>query len=190
MKPIMQTVQGKQGNCFAACVASITELPIETMPNHFKNENGDVDPRWLDEWNEFLKPYGLAMIWADATFCRTPTGYAIAEMAVKVHPWNHAVVCLDGEIVHDPLCPGYEFERYVNWYIFTVPDAYILKECRELLRSAHAIAERQGRDTHWERFAASIRGLSIGSVTARPYKINAYERSVVPEQKAEMKEKL
>lgn len=123
MIPIQQTVRGVLGNCFAACVASITELPLESMPNHFKNGDGDVEARWLDEWNEFLKPYGLGMIWADAMFSRTPAGYAIAEMEVQDHHCNHAVVCLDGEIVHDPLGQDYQFERYVNWYVFTALDA-------------------------------------------------------------------
>lgn len=119
MKPVTQTVRGLLGNCFAACVASVTELPLEVLPNHFTNEDGDVAPRWLDEWNEFLKPYGLGMIWADAMFCRTPAGYSIAEMEVKDHNSNHAVVCLDGEIVHDPLGEGYQFARFVSWYVFT-----------------------------------------------------------------------
>ncbi len=106
-------------------MASITELPLETLPNHFKNENGDVAARWLDEWNEFLKPHGLAMIWADAAFCRTPAGYAIAEMEVRDHHSNHAVVCFNGDIVYDPLGEGYLFERFVNWYVFTILDAHI-----------------------------------------------------------------
>lgn len=44
-------------------------------------------------------------------------------------------------------------------------------EMEELLRSAHAIALRKGEGTHWERFAASIQKLGIGSVTARTYRV-------------------
>lgn len=34
MKPVCQTIFGTgRGNCFAACVASILELPIEEVPN-------------------------------------------------------------------------------------------------------------------------------------------------------------
>ena len=44
-------------------------------------------------------------------------------------------------------------------------------EMRELLHSAHAIAERRGADTAWERFAGSIRALGIGPVTARTYRV-------------------
>ena len=44
-------------------------------------------------------------------------------------------------------------------------------ELEDLLRSAHAIAERKGADTAWERFAASCKEQGIGSVTARVYKV-------------------
>jgi hypothetical protein len=44
-------------------------------------------------------------------------------------------------------------------------------EMEELLCSAHAIALREGKDTAWKRFAASIAKLGIGSVTARVYRI-------------------
>lgn len=40
-----------------------------------------------------------------------------------------------------------------------------------LLRSARAIAQRQGAGTAWERFDASIGALGIGSVTARTYRV-------------------
>lgn len=45
------------------------------------------------------------------------------------------------------------------------------KEIEELLRSALAIAERNGDDTAWDRFADSIRALGIGSVAARTYRV-------------------
>lgn len=44
-------------------------------------------------------------------------------------------------------------------------------DMEELLRSAHAIAIREGRDTAWARFAASIAKLGIGSITARTYRV-------------------
>lgn len=121
MKPVNQTVRGRLGNCFAACVASILEVPIDSLPNHFSD--GEAPDRWLDLWVDFLRPYGLGIIYADEMFSRQPQGYAIAEMAVQDHPWNHAVVCLDGAVIHDPLGAGYKFERVVRWYVFTALDA-------------------------------------------------------------------
>ena len=46
-----------------------------------------------------------------------------------------------------------------------------LGELTDLLRSAHCIAERKGIDTAWDRLAASIKNVGIGSITARTYKI-------------------
>lgn len=45
------------------------------------------------------------------------------------------------------------------------------KALEELLCSAHCIALRHGADTAWDTFAASIRALGIGAVTARVYKV-------------------
>lgn len=43
-------------------------------------------------------------------------------------------------------------------------------ELEELLRSACTIAERRGRDTHWDRFIKSVKDLGLSEVTARTYK--------------------
>jgi hypothetical protein len=51
-----------------------------------------------------------------------------------------------------------------------------IEELRQLLHSAHAIAERKGEDVHWERFAASIAKVGIGPVTARTYRILPSDR--------------
>lgn len=41
----------------------------------------------------------------------------------------------------------------------------------ELLRSACAIAERQGAGTAWARFAASIHAVGLNGITARTYRV-------------------
>jgi hypothetical protein len=51
-----------------------------------------------------------------------------------------------------------------------------IEELQELLRSAHAIADRKGEETHWERFAAGIAKVGIGPVTARTYRILPSDR--------------
>jgi hypothetical protein len=45
------------------------------------------------------------------------------------------------------------------------------QELEDLLRSACAIADREGVDTAWERFANSIRKLGLNGVTARTYRV-------------------
>jgi hypothetical protein len=49
---------------------------------------------------------------------------------------------------------------------------------RELLISAHAIANRRGVDTAWERFANSCKKLGVSDITARTYKILPHDKSI------------
>src|SRR5262245_45006179 len=67
MKPVDQTVFGlPHGNCFAACVASVIELPIEKVPNFVLE--GD---RWFDAAAEWLDERGYTLLWVkrDAVAC-------------------------------------------------------------------------------------------------------------------------
>lgn len=116
MKPTRQTRQGApQGNCYAACIASIFELPLSAVP----------DPRWppsvpwegaweegateeqklviqriASEWDQWRAARGLAAftLAADGWI---PPGYAVGAVTnLKGQP--HAVVVKDGQIVWDP----------------------------------------------------------------------------------------
>ncbi len=73
MIPVYQTVHGPRGNCYAACLASILEVPLAELP----------------------------AVVTVARWDRPPPGYAIASVRVRDQS-IHAVVCLDGQIVHDP----------------------------------------------------------------------------------------
>jgi hypothetical protein len=54
MKPLTQTIFGdKVGNCFPACIASLLEVPLESLA---------IDPseeHWLETTQIALKPHGL-----------------------------------------------------------------------------------------------------------------------------------
>lgn len=53
MKEQKQRVFGKgYGDCFAACMATLLELPIEVLPN-------DHSPAWFLVWGVFLRQFGL-----------------------------------------------------------------------------------------------------------------------------------
>lgn len=106
MIPITQTDPTKEtGNCFAACIASILEIPLDEMPN-FHSEF------WADDWIEWLRPRGFSlMTWDlpdDIEILRHERrrylmpGYCILAAESPRFDCLHAVVCLDGEIVHDP----------------------------------------------------------------------------------------
>lgn len=56
MKPVEQTkLTYPDGNCFAACVATLLELPLEAVPD-FKGDG------WYDAWLEWLKLRNLTFI--------------------------------------------------------------------------------------------------------------------------------
>ena len=46
-----------------------------------------------------------------------------------------------------------------------------VSEFRDLLSSAHAIAERGGVDTHWQRFSMRLATAGISAITARTFRI-------------------
>jgi hypothetical protein len=59
MKPIHQTTFGQDnGNCFSACIASILEVPLGTVPNFCKDSTGN----WRENTNIWLAQFGLAYI--------------------------------------------------------------------------------------------------------------------------------
>lgn len=54
--------------------------------------------------------------------------------------------------------------------IIAIPDERD-KELEELLRSACAIADRNGESTAWERFGNAIRKVGLSGITARTYRV-------------------
>lgn len=54
--------------------------------------------------------------------------------------------------------------------LLTIPDERE-KEMEELLRSACAIADRNGENTAWERFGNGIRKVGLNGITARTYRV-------------------
>lgn len=100
MKPVDQTkMSPPDGDCFAACIASILELPLEEVPNY--SQQGE----WWNEWDEWLFSRGLYILEVkrgddkDEEFVK---GYHIITGKSHSGDWNHSVVGLNGKIVHDP----------------------------------------------------------------------------------------
>lgn len=95
MKPVYQTIfDGQNGDCMAACIASLLELDLDQVPNpHTAN--------WWDAWQAWLKQRGLYLVEASIGDW-TPPGYAILVGTSPRGDWQHACIVLNGEIVHDP----------------------------------------------------------------------------------------
>lgn len=131
MIPVTQTITGdKKGNCLAACVASILELPIEQVPNFC----GDFE-EWILALHNWLKPMGLGVVFVKLDLCPSPDhlkenflkGYTIGGVT-GARGIKHAVVLHDGQVIHDPhpgeaVADDIELEDVL---IFTVQDPVVL----------------------------------------------------------------
>jgi hypothetical protein len=143
MKPQRQRVfSSVMGDCFAACMASLLELPIEVMPN-------DHSPHYWLVWRTFLKQFGLELsyssakgpIWADHPW--------IASVKSKNYPdgTTHAIIMDEGgKVLFDPSThkryrKGEQLlgeDTVVGGYIIQVSDfskLHKLQEYREKLSS-------------------------------------------------------
>lgn len=108
MKPIDQTTFGKgTGNCMAACVASVLELPLDAIPDLRGDHQYAILSSWLMtlDLGIFSLGFAPALPLADFTSRHTfwGTGFAIAGGKSPRGDFGHAVVMrYDGKIVHDP----------------------------------------------------------------------------------------
>lgn len=97
MIPVTQTdTSFTTGNCFAACLASVLELPLEQVPNFMDEGTG-----WYDRYNDWLAGRNLR-IFTYRGDLKPPTGYAILGAGSPRFNGMHAVVTHNGEIVWDP----------------------------------------------------------------------------------------
>ena len=99
MKPVYQTKFGpKEGNCLAACVASIFHMTIEAVPDF------PVDSTWWEAFEAWCRTKGfipLRVEMADHTTI-DHTGISIVSGASPRGEGYHAVVAVGGKMVHDP----------------------------------------------------------------------------------------
>lgn len=92
MKPVVQTRTGAAGNCFAACLASILEIPLKRVPDF-------SDAYFFEEAAAFLAMYGLS--YRRVPMYKKPDGWSTIE-GISPRGGLHACVALDGELVWDP----------------------------------------------------------------------------------------
>lgn len=126
MKPVYQTIFGKpDGNCFAACIASILEMDLEEVPNFCKGDN----PRWMFDLNEWLHQFGLGALTVSfhdeipltMGWCCVG-GYGGPEGVM------HEVVMKDMKMVHNPHEGWGELATIVDYTFIVVldPGKYLL----------------------------------------------------------------
>jgi hypothetical protein len=102
MKPVFQTKFGDpDGNCLAACLASILEIGLDQIPD-FGN-----DSAWYDRFSQWMvtnfdvKPIDLSISQLEKWEWNL-NGYHLINGKSPRGDFYHSVVGLDGEMVHDP----------------------------------------------------------------------------------------
>lgn len=121
MKPVFQTKFGKpEGNCFAACVASILEASLDDVPHYMGKD-------WLQQWNAFLAPRNLGLFCLELPEGTAPPGWSILSglsprAKALGEDWMHAVVAFNGIVEHDPHPDGGGVLTHVDWIVFQAID--------------------------------------------------------------------
>lgn len=103
------------GDCWRACIASIINRPVATVPNFMAGCMGEVADPGLDLTREWLAQFGFSIF---ETYCSAKwTLDEVLETFSKVNPnvpiivtgepngfpgEGHAVIAMDGKVVHDP----------------------------------------------------------------------------------------
>ena len=103
IKPVIQTKLQKEpplgvnGNCFAACVATLLCIPIEEVPPF---EEYMEDRTWVRMATRFLASHGY--VWGTMDDPEPGEYYVALGYTVRSDTVLHAVIYKDGEMVHDP----------------------------------------------------------------------------------------
>ncbi len=102
MIPIDQIIfDPKYGDCMRACVASILEVPIESIPN-FMEDGPDRFEKAIRDWTKEQDFLLVDTICEKAVESVFPDCYMIAMGKSPNIDGNHAVVYYNGKMVHDP----------------------------------------------------------------------------------------
>lgn len=112
MRPVFQTRFGRPlGNCWAASIASILELPLEAVdwsPDMTADEiepppGGVVSDEWIARQERKLRELGYWMLrntWAPDLML--PVGVHYLALGITDTHVGHVCVYLEGALVHDP----------------------------------------------------------------------------------------
>lgn len=127
MKPVDQTAFGApHGNCLMSCVASILEVPLESLPVLYAEIEGKgrAEADWWLVLLDALRQHGFTAIYYpnDTTEhpAIAPRGYHIASGPTPNREFRHATVYLDGQLAHDPH-PSRDGLARVERYYLIVP---------------------------------------------------------------------
>ena len=107
---VQQTKFGNpEGNCFEACIATITGIPLEEIPRY-------LSPDWFAEYRAWLSNKDWHIAWWDVRAGSVPPGLAIAS-GPSVRGLSHSVVYLNGMFYHDPHPSGLGIGEIQYWML-------------------------------------------------------------------------
>lgn len=111
MKPVYQTrfggseaPPGEQGDCLAACLATVFETSLEEAPEMPPYLGDDDDMRWWDTMEAWCMERGVLPFHVLVEDGPLPLTYYIllVQSPSLPPPDGHAIVARGKEIVHDP----------------------------------------------------------------------------------------
>ena len=116
MKPVMQSKLYRddapmRGNCRAACVASILEIPLWMIPP-IEDMRGDLQEERWNEWAERL--FGLHFVRTHGPEVPAADFYIASGPSPRGGGIYHSVVYAAGALAHDPHPSGAGIEA-VEW---------------------------------------------------------------------------
>jgi len=121
MKKLNQTKYGEEGNCFAACIASLFEVEIADIPFLAEYKNWD---EYLNVLNSILRNkfevillHGEFKGWADYLKENYIDSYYIVS-GDSNKGLEHAVIYKNGELFHNPNNLGTEIINIKHVYVF------------------------------------------------------------------------
>lgn len=138
MRPVMQTRFGgpsapveEQGNCFAACLASLLGLPLAEVEGYQSglDTTEAVEARWWGQLQGWLKARGLIALQLAFANGETPEQFTYGRPELRYiangksprGEWDHSVVFCDGELEHDPHPSGSGLEGSPSSFTLIVP---------------------------------------------------------------------
>jgi len=104
MIPIDQSITGSRGNCMSACLASLLEIPLESVPL-FLSEDGDQTRfDWSVRLDDFLSQFGLYALHFSSYPVSPAMMPGVLHIMTGISPRGrpHAVIGKGWSIVHDP----------------------------------------------------------------------------------------
>lgn len=114
MKPVFQTRFGRPlGNCWAASIASLLEVPLESVDWSADMTAEEIEPpgtddvsvEWLRRKEEALRRLGYwesRVPWSEQVIAQLPAGAHYLALGYIANGAGHVCVYRDGVLVHDP----------------------------------------------------------------------------------------